>query len=123
MPDNKLKFMLGIIATTSILALSSATNAESGKPSAVSNILKRANLNIALSQSEEPRPGILPFDPGLGNSKQAIPVVGSRPSKATSPGQGVPGKFKPGRGQNADDWCIFCNQGCGKKPSGQLNKK
>jgi hypothetical protein len=54
MSNNRLKFTLGIIATTGVVALSSVANAESAKSSAVGNILNRANLTIALSQSKKP---------------------------------------------------------------------
>jgi hypothetical protein len=111
MSNNKIKFTLGIIATTGVVAFSAVANAESAKSSVVSNILNRANLNIALSQSTPARrkPTNGKIDPNTG---KVTPTVNPNTGKVTPSLEKVPGKGKTAT-PSAEDVNLFCDNGCG----------
>jgi hypothetical protein len=117
MSDNKLKFMLGIIATTGVVALSSVANAENTKQSVVNNILNRANLTIALSQTAPVNPA-KKVNPSAG---KVSPSLQNTPGKVDAQGRGA-WILKPGGKNGEREWCILCNENCGKRTSPQSNQ-
>jgi hypothetical protein len=103
MSANKLKFTLGIIATTGVVALSSVANAESTKSSVVSNILNRANLTIALSQA-------VPIEPAKKVNPEAgkvSPAINPSTGKVSPSLGNIPEKGKLKK-PSADDFNIYC---------------
>jgi hypothetical protein len=104
MSANKLKFTLGIIATTGVVALSSVANAESAKSSAVGNILNRANLTIALSQSVPKEPTRkVDSDP-----KKVSPAINPNTGKVSPSLGNIPGKGGLNKKPSADDINFYC---------------
>jgi hypothetical protein len=128
MTNNKLKFTLGIIATTGVVTLSAVANAESAKVSVIDNILNRANLTIALSQSTPvpAKPSTGQIDPSTGkivptvapSNGKIVPTVVPGTGKLTPSLERIPGKVKPG---SAEDVNIFCDRTC-RKASPQQRK-
>jgi hypothetical protein len=90
MSNNKLKFILGIIATTGVVALSSVASAENTKQSVVSNILNRANITIGLSQTG----GTVPISPASPNAGKVSPSSGNTPGKTSGAWRIKPGGKK-----------------------------
>jgi hypothetical protein len=103
MSNNKLKFILGIIATTGVVALSSVASAENTKQSVVSNILNRANLTIGLSQTG----GNVPINPASPNAGKVSPSSGNTLGKTSGAW-----RLKPGGKKGEIQLCTMesCNE-------------
>ncbi|TVP56065.1 MAG: hypothetical protein EA343_24535 [Nodularia sp. (in: Bacteria)] len=95
---SKIKFILSILAITSVAALNPAAYAQNIKPGNVDNFLTRANLNPNSSQLQ----------------RRDIDNVPSAVEK-------LPDGFKPNGAE--DKFNVVCNGSCGKKPNAEELKK
>lgn len=73
--SNKTKFIIGILAMTSLAALAPSANAQTVKPSAATeNILNRANLNTDSVKKQQPGGGLSPSIERLDRTKLGDPL-------------------------------------------------